>query len=64
MPEREPLRRRFNEMLETARMASAEYDRLAKTVEDPFHREQLELLSREGQRHVELTERLIEIVNG
>jgi rubrerythrin len=50
-------------MLETAQATAAEYDRLAQQAKDPFQREMLDQLVREGNRHVELAQRLIEIVD-
>jgi len=63
MPERALLRERFSGILDAARSAAQEYDRLAEAEQDPATRQQLERLARNQHRHVELTERLLEIVN-
>ena len=63
MPERAILREQFAQMLRASREAAEQYEALAQAADEPARREQLERLAREGYRHVELTERLIEIVN-
>jgi rubrerythrin len=63
MPERSLLREHFSAMLAEVRTAASEYDRLARSAEDAHAREQLERLARDEHRHLELTERLLEIVD-
>ncbi|MDY7010818.1 MAG: hypothetical protein SVV80_08715 [Planctomycetota bacterium] len=63
MPDRAILREHFNAMLQTTSDAAAEYDRLAKEATDADQREQLLRLTREKYRYVELTERLLEILD-
>jgi rubrerythrin len=63
MPERFVLRGHFTEMLQAARTAADKYDRLARTAESPAAREQLQRLARDESRHVELAERLLEILS-
>ncbi len=62
MTERELLRDRFCGMLETAQTAADEYDRLAEAAPDPTTRSELQRLARGQYRHVELAQRLLEIV--
>ncbi len=63
MPERAILREHFNQMLQITGSAAEEYDRLAQATNDADHREQLRRLTREKYRYVELTERLLEILD-
>ena len=63
MPERALLREQFARMLSASREATRQYEAMARDATEPARREQLDRLVREGYRHVELTERLIEIVN-
>ena len=63
MPERAILREHFNEMLQTVTAAGAEYDQLAAEATDADRREQLRRLTRDKYRYVELTERLLEILD-
>ena len=63
MPERVILREHFNEMLQTVSAAAGEYNQLASAATEPTHREQLARLTRDKSRHVELTERLLEILD-
>ena len=63
MPERVILREHFNEMLQTVSAAADEYNQLASTATEPPRREQLRRLTRDKSRHVELTERLLEIID-
>ena len=63
MPERAILREHFNEMLLTATAAAAEYDQLAAKTEKPDQHDQLIRLTRDKHRYVELTERLLEILD-
>jgi len=62
MPERAILRDHFSRMLQTAESVAAEYDRLAGSAASKAARSELERLAREEYRHVELTHRLLEIV--
>ncbi len=63
MPERVILREHFNEMLQTVSAVADEYDQLASTEAEPPRREQLRRLTRDKSRHLELTERLLEILD-
>jgi len=56
------LRERFEELLEMQRRAMAGYAELTAKSSDPAVREDLDHLRREKLRHVQLTERLLEIV--
>ncbi len=62
MPERALLRDRFNDILHTAEGVAAEYDRLAHVVDDPAKQTEFARLARGQRRHLELAERLLEIV--
>ena len=63
MLEHERLRERFQALLSQEQQALAAYADLASRVQDPGLRDQVEQLHREKQRHIELTERLLEIVD-
>lgn len=63
MPERAILREHFNAMLQATSAAAAEYDRLAQATNVAEQREQLSRLTRDKYRYVELTERLLEILD-
>ena len=63
MPERVILREHFNEMLQTVSAAADEYGQLASATTEPTRQEQLRRLTRDKSRHVELTERLLEILD-
>ena len=52
----------FQGLLERERQARDAYADLIAQASDPEAREQLEQIHREKQRHVELVERLLEIV--
>jgi len=52
----------FQTLLEHERQAEKTYRELAGRAKDPSAREQIELILREKRRHVELVERLLEIV--
>jgi len=56
------LREQFQALLDQERKALRAYDELMGQVDDPVIQAQLEQLRREKLRHVELTERLVEIV--
>lgn len=62
MPERALLREDFNRMLQTAQTAAQEYEQLGQQAPDPQVQAQLQRLAREKHRHVELAQRLLEIV--
>jgi rubrerythrin len=63
VPERAILRQRFSAMLEKVQAAAGEYDRLVESVRDDETRQELRRLARDERRHLELAERLLEIVN-
>ena len=63
MPDRAILREHFAGMLEAAQTAASKYGRLAKTAEDPAMKGELLRLAGDEQRHVELAERLLDIVD-
>jgi len=56
------LREQFEALLEQEREAARAYGGLLARIDDPAVRERLEELLREKRRHVELVERLLEIV--
>ena len=62
MTERDLLRDRFSGMLETAQTAADEYHRLAGATPDPTTRSELQRLARDEYRHMDLAQRLLEIV--
>ncbi|MGB2820240.1 MAG: hypothetical protein WBF17_04620 [Phycisphaerae bacterium] len=62
MLEQAVLREQFQMLLSQEQQALQAYADLVAKVDDPAIREQVEQLRREKQRHVELTERLLEIV--
>ena len=62
MLEQEFLREQFCSMLIQQKKAAAGYICLAENLSDPVLREEVEQLRREKQRHIRLTERLLEIV--
>ena len=62
MLEQALLGERFQELLDMQRRAMAGYSDLAAGSADPATREDLAHLQREKLRHVQLTERLLEIV--
>ena len=63
MLEQQRLREQFQALLCQERQALTAYSELAATVDDPALRDQVEQLWRDKLRHVELTERLLEIVD-
>ncbi len=63
MPERAILREQFEQMLRTASAAVVEYDQLTESTADPLRRDRLIRLMRHKHRHVELAERLLEILD-
>ena len=62
MLEQTILRERFELLLQQERQAEKMYAELSAKVTDAAMREQIEQLRREKQRHVALTERLLELV--
>jgi len=62
MLEQATLREQFQTLLSQEQQALEAYAELAAKVTDPAVRQQVEQLHRDKQRHVELTERLLEIV--
>jgi len=56
------LREQFESLLSQEQQALAAYAALIEEIEDPALRDQVQQLHRDKQRHVELTERLLEIV--
>ncbi|MFW6132474.1 MAG: hypothetical protein ACOC8F_01155 [Planctomycetota bacterium] len=62
MFEQAALTERFESLLSETQNAEQVYARLVRRIDDPNLRGQIEQLHREKQRHVELTERLCEIV--
>ena len=63
MLEQATLRERFEALLERQRQALAVYESLADHGPDPAVRKQAIQLRREKERHIRLTERLLEIVD-
>jgi hypothetical protein len=63
MIEQATLRRRFQTLLEQQRQALSVYESLAASSADPAVRKQAIQLHKDKQRHVLLTERLLEIVD-
>ena len=65
MLERQLLREHVTQLQCKALSAAAEYDRLAGTyISDGKAKDELQRLARDQYRHVELTERLLEILDG
>jgi rubrerythrin len=62
MFEQTALAEQFEDLLAKERAAAGRYAELAAECRDPAQRQQFETLRREKLRHVELTRRLIEIV--
>lgn len=60
--EQAQLREQFESLLTQQQQALAAYAELATKLEDPAVRGHLVQLQRDKQRHIELTERLLEIV--
>ena len=63
MLERTILRELCHGLYTSTREAEAQYRSLAQTATDPARKEQFQRLARDGRRHVELTERLLEILS-
>jgi len=62
MYEQALLREQFRDLLNETRCAQQAYADLAAEADDPATREKLEYLHRQKQRHVQLTQRLLEIL--
>jgi rubrerythrin len=62
MLEQAELTAQFEQLLAQQRQAAGAYAALADQVTDPTVKDQVRQLCRDKQRHVELTERLLEIV--
>ena len=56
------LRRRFKDLLDKNMAAVDQYDSALETSRDSVASEELDMLLEEKRRHIELTERLLEIV--
>lgn len=63
MPERAILRELFNGLYASTREAAEQYRTMADTAGDPARKDQLARLARDGRRHIDLTERLLEILS-
>jgi hypothetical protein len=63
MFEAEQLREEIDQILQAKRQAAEQLERLAADEPDGELRERLTELSSHAQRHVELTERLLELVS-
>jgi hypothetical protein len=63
MFETEALREEFDQILQAKRLAAEQLDRLAAAQTDGERRDRLAELCSHAQRHVELTERLLELVS-
>ncbi len=63
MPERAILREYFTEMRQAAEAAAGTYESAAEAAGDDASREKLMRIAMDTSRHVELTERLLEIVS-
>jgi len=63
MPERAILRAHFVALGQAAQDAAAEYEGLIASADDDRTRGQLRQLARDEQRHLELTDRLMDIVD-
>jgi len=63
MLEQATLRKRFQALLDQERQALMVYESVAKGSSDPALRKQALQLRRDKERHIRLTERLLEIVD-
>jgi rubrerythrin len=63
MLEQATLRQRFQALLEQERAALMVYESVAESAADPAVRKQALQLCKDKERHVRLTERLLEIVD-
>jgi hypothetical protein len=61
--EQTTLRQRFQALLDQQRQVLSVYESLAGSTSDPAVRKQAIQLRKDTERHVQLTERLIEIVD-
>ena len=59
----ELLREEFDQILQAKRHAARQLDEMAAQTHDPDLRDRISELSSHAQRHVELTERLVELVS-
>ena len=62
MLEQALLRERFESLLKIEQEVQRAYEDLASLVDDPHGRQQIQQLARDKQRHIELTQRLLEMV--
>jgi len=62
MYEQALLREQFQQLMDETRTAEQAYADLAGQAADPEMRQKLQYLHREKQRHVQLTQRLLEIL--
>jgi rubrerythrin len=62
MLEQAILRQRFESLLKTEQEVQRAYEELSRLVQDPLQQAQIQQLIREKQRHIELTQRLLELV--
>lgn len=62
MLEQALLRERFESLLKIEQEVQRAYEDLASLVDDPQGRQQIQQLARDKQRHIELTQRLLEMV--
>ena len=63
MLEQALLRERFESLLKAEQQARLAYEEVARLVPDPSRQEQIQQLIRDKQRHIELTRRLLELVD-
>jgi len=63
MLEQAALREQFQQLLETERQAQQVYAELLAKTDDQKIRQQIEQLCRDKQRHMQLAERLLEILD-
>lgn len=63
MLDNEILRERFEDLLNQQRQSVGVYASLASGLTDPKARAEAEQIHRDKKRHIELTERLLEIVD-
>lgn len=62
MLEQAQLAEQFRKLLEQERLAEASYGELIQQLDDTALRQQVEQLLRDKQRHIRLTQRLLEIL--
>jgi len=56
------LRERFESLLKAEQEVVGAYEQMARMVQDPVRREAIAQLVRDKHRHVQLTQRLLELV--